>query len=827
MNYLRLLLLTMIIPFSTKANSQQPDHFILVEDGQPRAVILLPESPAREHRESAQELNYWIERITGTTLPIQTVNSWDKKTPWIAIGENKLTQQQGWSIKDLGIEGATVVIDKDKIALLGALPVANTDGRNGIHNATLEFIRHALNVYWIWPGEIGEVYEPTQTLKVTTGQWSWKPDIPWTRQLRLMGNNLDALQRALNRNDLSYDPKLRPELEARAALLQQWSKRQRMTKEAVVPIDGQYFIMRFGHSFTQWWDRFGDKHPDWFAKPPAGVSQMGGKGVKLNLSNPEVHEQIFKDWLAEYRRAPNSSASKFVRVGPNDSRGFDTRAATRAWDPPSMKRFSDQEIWNGSEPVLTDRYVRFWNTIMEKIHKVDPTAYATTYAYRNYQKPPQVEKLNERIIIGYVGGEGYYPKEPWIRDEWKGWTDKGARLKIWRPNLLHAGHGIPWLYSKQLFEDFRYLQQHGLMGTDFDSLTSNWAAQGLNYYVLSEIHYRSDVDYETLLKEYCDAFGPASGTIREYLKYFEELTAQAPDLLREHKLVSRETWGGWWEAHIRVIPLMLTDQVLNRAQELLNKAYAETENSRPVYRKRVEAMLQSHEHQALMAKVYRELQLHKPEQRKDYRSYRELLMPLWELRQRMATSLVFNAFRLTQEEQRQLGIWAAFTNNQVATKPKETKVLSEGWTILPDPKNEGMDQSWFKQIPESNKWIPAQTEKRWNLILQDQGLYTNEKDLPQIVWYKLNFEVPILSDTNNRATLYFESVDAEVHIWINGWLVGERSWPNMGNYDSWKEPFAVDISSAMREGPDNTLILRIRNEKGTGGITGKVILVTE
>lgn len=812
-----LLALSMTFCSFTSANSS----FTLVKEGKPQAVILLSETPSQVAQDSATELNYWVERISGQTLPILTAEQWDGQTPWIAIGENRLTREAGWQTNDLGLEGARVIIRDQSIALLGNPPQPETDGRNGIENAVLEFVRHALRVSWIWPGPLGEVYEPSKTIQVPIRQWTWHPDIPWMRKLRA-SNNPASERIRLENLDLPFDPALTPLIEERHQYIQQWLKRQRMTDSALVNFGERHLPLNFGHSFQDWWQRFGEQHPDWFAKPPAGVTQMGGRGVKLNLSNPEVHQQIFSDWLRNHQQNPNSASSKFIRVGPNDSRGFDTRKETRSWDPPENKHFTNQQIWNGSAPVLTDRYVRFWNTILDKIHQVDPEVYATTYAYRNYREPPLVEKVNERIVIGYVGGEGYYPEEPWITEEWKGWTEKGAKLKIWRPNLLHAGHGIPWLYSKQLFNDFRSLQENGMMGTDFDSLTSNWAAQGFNYYIVSELHYRSEVSYETLANEYFGAFGPAADTIREYHEYFEELTRRGPDLMRTHGLVSRETWGGWWEAHIRLIPLLITEEVLTQSYQFLQTAMEKVEGSRPIYEQRVAWLLKSLDHQALMSRTFRKLQLHDPTIRQDFVTQREQLAPLWNLRQQLIGELILPAAGLLSQEQRQLGIWEAFTGEQGAPVETQTHPLNDGWKVLADPDNRGLDDKWYANLPSGDQWLSARVGTRWDALFKEHG----DALPPEVAWYTLQFEVPALSDVHNRVRLYFESVDAEVHIWLNGWLVAERAWPHMGNYDSWKEPFMVDISNALQEGPDNQLVLRIRSENRNGGITGKVMLIT-
>jgi hypothetical protein len=64
-----------------------------------------------------------------------------------------------------------------------------------------------------------------------------------------------------------------------------------------------------------------------------------------------------------------------------------------------------------------------------------------------------------------------------------------------------------------------------MIGTDFDSLTHDWASRGLNYYVLAKLLWDPSQNVDALIQDYCDkGFGPASPDIQKYFSTLEECT---------------------------------------------------------------------------------------------------------------------------------------------------------------------------------------------------------------------------------------------------------------------------------------------------------------
>src|SRR5690606_16562489 len=122
------------------------------------------------------------------------------------------------------------------------------------------------------------------------GSWKWIPELKLMRDIRnlnKMGLEITIARAESDFGFLTRKPAARDASATLADEQDRWLKRQRMNKST---------DLRFAHAFGDWWSLYGEKHPDWFARPPAGVDQAGGRDVKLNTSNPAVAEQIIANW---------------------------------------------------------------------------------------------------------------------------------------------------------------------------------------------------------------------------------------------------------------------------------------------------------------------------------------------------------------------------------------------------------------------------------------------------------------------------------------------------------------------------------------------------
>src|SRR5204863_116911 len=100
---------------------------------------------------------------------------------------------------------------------------------------------------------------------------------------------------------------------------------------------------------------------------------------------------------------------------------------------------------------VSDRYAHFWRSVQQLAAKIDPNATVIGYVYFNYfQAPTTGVRLNEHILLGYCPSGGWFPRSPeehaWMKRQWDGWRDTGARLFL-RSNHLLDGYCMPFIFA--------------------------------------------------------------------------------------------------------------------------------------------------------------------------------------------------------------------------------------------------------------------------------------------------------------------------------------------------------------------------------------------
>jgi hypothetical protein len=303
--------------------------------------------------------------------------------------------------------------------------------------------------------------------------------------------------------------------------------------------------MNGGHAFTQLWAKYGKDHPEWFALQADGSRDMSKNPDRAQLctSNADLIDAIARDKIAELKANP---ALLGVSIAPNDGGrpSFCTCPKCEALDSAKGRKVQLWDFSKGSRKdfehvSLTDRMVAFWNAIAEKVAKEYPDKFLVVDAYSVYAAPPVERKLHPNLVVRFAP-LGYHSDE-YRREslqDWDGWS-KAAKRIYFRPNLMLAGRrdALPLIYVHKFGEDFRYLANHGMMGTDFDSCCHNWATQGLNYYVVARLHWNPEQKVGDIVDDYCKSgFGPAAKSVRRYFDRLEGLLDEAA--AKDKKVVS-------------------------------------------------------------------------------------------------------------------------------------------------------------------------------------------------------------------------------------------------------------------------------------------------
>ena len=512
-------------PVGSKADSAET--LTLARNGQANATIIVPAGATTATRETAGVLADHLQQICDAEFKIVAentlkdatvqdrrvvVDSASRPENFILIGHCNLTKQLGATDEKLGPGGVLIRTFPNALVLLGPGKRTPTDPY-GTRYAVTTFLEDSLGCRFLWPGELGKVIPHRKTIEVVQIDHSFTPVLK-QRRIRMAVGYGDRKDKGVKRLGFEEADYHRFNQSAMKTVSRDggWARWHRL---------GGSLRLASGHSFGYMWEKHKDAHPEWFAVQPDGTRDQSRspERSRLCVSNIELIEEVARDRIERL----NNSDNKSVSIGPNDGgqTSFCRCEECRKLDPPNSRKLP------GGGPALTDRYVFFWNEIAKRVTKVHPTATLTADAYSVYSAPPVLRKLHPSIAIRVVGLT--YTDEAQRQQalaDWAAWAKAVKRVYV-RPNVLLAGRrqGTPVIYVHKMADDFSFMVDNALVGTDFDSCCHNWATQGLNYYVCAKLHWNPQLDVDDLIDDYCrSGFGSGAEAVQKYFLRIEELT---------------------------------------------------------------------------------------------------------------------------------------------------------------------------------------------------------------------------------------------------------------------------------------------------------------
>lgn len=137
---------------------------------------------------------------------------------------------------------------------------------------------------------------------------------------------------------------------------------------------------------------------------------------------------------------------------------------------------------------------------------------------------------------------------------------------------------------------------------------------------------------------------------------------------------------------------------------------------------------------------------------------------------------------------------------------KTTQSLNGKWLIQYDPSQIGLALGWEK--PESNR-------DGWHLV--NVPTFWDDMNYDGIGWFVRSFYAES-AFRNKKIALVFDSVDDNATVFLNGEQIYEHTGSGV--------QFYVDISNKLKFDQENTLVVRVEDTGGAGGINGDVYLQT-
>jgi hypothetical protein len=560
------------------AQAQEAVTLGLTRDGQPAATIVLAEKPTRSAQLAAAELQEHVRLISGAALPVAN-DAAEVKGTRILVGESKATQALGLKNADFKPQEYLIRFAPDLLVLMGRdkedfakLDYKNPDGvtipsgfeEQGTCYAAYDFLERHCGVRWYLPTDLGTVYDPAPTLKVTG-----------TERRRMPGMDL--------RSGLyDYHPKLR------APYQDGW---RRLPVDLIGPVFGGrnevlpwreqvLFCRRMrqggiegcpagGHSFYGYYARFWEQdkdparaklfegsHPEFFAQG------YEGRPPKMCLSSEALVQQVAKDartffdgkWVVQQENNEPWTGNDYFPIGDMDDGG--------AWCkcPDCQALLAKGAIgWQGSyfhgRRSGQELLLAFVNRVAREVAKTHPDKHLATYDYGPGTKPSRLEKLEPNVAMGRVMN----PRRLWNTLEWhhnlecmQAWrTDSPERPRyLWfhylfpltgaaytannpQNNALRGApewYPFPGFFAHKVVEQMALYRHYGYRGYYVEISSAPPAGQALwlwdqlEVYVTLQLAFDPSQDGNKLIDEFfARYYGAAAKPMQGFYEMVEEI----------------------------------------------------------------------------------------------------------------------------------------------------------------------------------------------------------------------------------------------------------------------------------------------------------------
>jgi hypothetical protein len=119
---------------------------------------------------------------------------------------------------------------------------------------------------------------------------------------------------------------------------------------------------------------------------------------------------------------------------------------------------------------------------------------------------------------------------------------------------------------------------------------------------------------------------------------------------------------------------------------------------------------------------------------------------------------------------------------------------------------DGVQKQWYRTDVDHSSWKAVMTPDFWEA-------YPGLASYDGWGWFVRTFSLEAVS---SPLSIHFAGVDDDAEVWINGKSVGDHA--------GYSDPFALDVTSAVKPGV-NTIAVLVKDYSGGGGIYRPVTLI--
>jgi len=724
----------------------------LVIDGRPTAVLVLPAEAHPDEQLAAREIQTHVEKMSGAKLPIVSAEG-PSDAIAVRIGL-VLNREAEAKIRTAGSDPAAFVIlvEPDEVTLAGLSP-------EGTLFAAYELLEQ-LGCRWYLPGDLGAVIPSRKTIAVPLGKTVQGPSFP--------------------HRHLQGVSKLLP-----------WYRRQRL--------GGLYFPGSHGIGLSPRAD---------FTREPELFALVKGQRIKrqLCISNPEVLKRAIAATMKFFDRHPESP---WIGMGPRDGSGFCECENCRKLDAGEWDPFA-------GEPSMTDRYVWFFNKVLEAVHKKHPGKKICFYAYHTYKLPPRKVKPSRFIVpalapITLCRIHGMSNPICPERSFYKTLMTEWSKLV---PEVFERGYyfnlacpGFPFSKIHAVRDETVMAYKLGVKGWRVECMPA-WASHGPTLYVAPRLMWNVNADVDALLSEfYQEFFGPASGPMGEYLENID----------RWYRDTDCHSGGSY------CMPVVFTAERMTELGRLLDKA-ASSASGDQTFAERVRIFRLSYDHLAAF------LTMLESRNQLDFATAHKWLERLKSIQKIMLDYKLIEVPAPRKQIVRATLLWPRAANRYLdrfwipCTESGYERTVLKGdlvaaapdeWDYLIDPSRIGEQLGWARDGRVGGNWQRTRTRM---MTRSDRGLRYYRGP----TWYRTSVTIGERF-RGRKLYLWIGVTDESTRVWVNGIDLGDCSSAPPEGFTlpgrpkrKDRGPVDVEATKAVRFGKPNTIVVK-------GDFTGPVM----
>jgi hypothetical protein len=460
---------------------------VIAERGRPRALIVVPPEAQEAELYAAEELALHLRAVTGGVFEIIHGAGAGNTSGRLLVGPAAARlADPAFDVSRLAPEEVIVRASGSDLILAGGSP-------RGTLYAVYTFLEEVVGCRW-WTRTANHVpWRPT--LKIGATAIRFKPPLEYREPYWYV----------------AFDPAWAARNKANGSLAGGDERR-----------GGRQIYEGFVHTFYPLIPPgvYFKDHPEWF-------SEIGGtrrsEGAQLCLSNEEMRRELVKNLKARLRANPRATIAS---VSQNDCQGACACARCRA---------VDEEEGSPAGSLL-----RFVNAVAQDIEVEFPDVAIDTLAYQYTRKPPRFVRPLPNVIVRLCSIECSFSrpldhlKNKAFFDDLEGWSRIAGRLYIWDYTTDFAHYVQPHPNYPVLAPNIRLFAGRNVRGIFEQGAYQSWGSEmaEMRAWVLAKLLWNPTLDPGKLRREFLRGyFGPAAGSIAEYLDILETAVLAADDPL--------------------------------------------------------------------------------------------------------------------------------------------------------------------------------------------------------------------------------------------------------------------------------------------------------